>query len=154
AVVWTREHLSAHAWRVLEQLPSRARAAQEVLVCHGDLHDAGCYVSDSARASRALAQLAALEPNARVLVTGHTHHQTLFSSAPGFRQVPAGAEIPLPRAGSCLVNPGSVGQSRDQLAVARYALLHLERGTVTYAALDYDHTTTTRKLRRRHLAPR
>jgi hypothetical protein len=68
--------------------------------------------------------------------------------------VPAGAEIPLPRAESCLVNPGSVGQSRDQLAVARYALLHLERGTVTYAALDYDHTTTTRKLRRLHLAPR
>src|SRR5215468_4319962 len=41
AAVWTREHLSAHARRVLEQLPSRAKAAQEVLVCHGDLHDAG-----------------------------------------------------------------------------------------------------------------
>ena len=153
SALWTRVHLPREAREFLSKLPAWADAAPGVVVCHGDLASADRYVSTPPRAREALEQLAALRPEARVLVCGHTHQQLFFSSRDGFLPMAPGSEKKLPDAERCLINPGSVGQERRERAtreqpLARYAWLDLERGIVTYRAVPYDHAATLRKLRR------
>ncbi len=151
AAVWTRHHLSAETKTFLQRLPRWIEAAPGVVVCHGDLLDAGTYVSTDAAACRALDQLDRLRANARVLVCGHTHQPAFFTKRHGFVPVGRPTVVSLRRGETCLVNPGAVGQARDGRPLARYALLDLERCAVSYVALGYDHATTVRKLRQRRL---
>jgi predicted phosphodiesterase len=154
AAVWTREHLTDSAWAFMEALPHRLEAAPGVVVCHGDLLSADTYVSTREQAEEALAQLRAAWPQAAVLVCGHTHRAALFTSADGFRQVSGPGDQDFGRAHPCLINPGAVGQSRDTNPLARYAVLDVERQTVSFRELPYDHLTTLRKLRQAKLVAR
>jgi predicted phosphodiesterase len=154
AAVWTRDHLSSEAKEFLQSLPMWIEAAPGVVVCHGDLESADTYVSTDAGARRALEQLDRLRPGARILVCGHTHHAALFAERMGFISCARVTDFRLPRRETCLLNPGAVGQARDDRPLARYAVVDLERGIVSYAALEYDHATTVRKLRQRRLVAR
>jgi diadenosine tetraphosphatase ApaH/serine/threonine PP2A family protein phosphatase len=154
AAVWTRRHLSSETMAFLGQLPAWIEAAPGVVVCHGDLESAGNYVSTVGGARLALDQLDQLRCEARLLVCGHTHHPMFFTEQHGIVSAARATELILPKRGTCIVNPGAVGQARDDRPVARYALLDLERGLVSYAALEYDHATTVRKLRQRRLVAR
>ncbi len=153
AAVWTRKRLSSDAWEFLDSLPPRLEAAPDVIVCHGDLEDADTYVSDAVRADQALKQLASGWPGARILVCGHTHHPALYSRAGGFDRVPAPTERALPPDTAHIINPGAVGQSRDDQPLARYAVLDLHTDTVRFRALPYDHGTTIAKARQAGLVP-
>jgi predicted phosphodiesterase len=145
AAVWTRSHLGPAARSFIEQLPSSLEAAPGVVVCHGDLESADTYVSSRERAEKAMAQLHARYPSAKVLVCGHTHHAALFTRERGFQLVAGGSEHDLP--GPCLINPGSVGQARGAAPRASYAVLDLERGRVSFLEVAYDCRATLRKLR-------
>lgn len=149
AALWTREHLSAASEAAISRLPTWREATAGIIICHGDLESADTYVCTPERARAALGQLRARSRAARVLVCGHTHHALFFTEAQGLVPVPPGTELFLPRSERCLVNPGAVGQERQQRApLARYAVLDLERGAVVYVALPYDHGITERKARR------
>jgi predicted phosphodiesterase len=149
AAVWTRRQLGAAARGFIEKLPSSARAAPGVVVCHGDLADADTYVSSAERAQAALAQLEAAHPGAEVLVCGHTHSAALFTRERGFRLMRGAGEqaFSVP----CLINPGAVGQARDAAPLARYALLDTQRRSVCFREVAYDYRTTLRKLREARL---
>jgi peptidoglycan/xylan/chitin deacetylase (PgdA/CDA1 family)/predicted phosphodiesterase len=154
AAVWTREKLSGSSLELLEQLPLWTEPARGVVVCHGDLRDAGTYVSDRSRAVAALGQMHELRPEARLLVCGHTHQAMFFTEATGTVHAESDLELLLPDTGSCLINPGAVGQARDSRPIARYALLDLERRIVRYFGVAYDHPATLQKLRRTGLVAR
>ena len=154
AAVWTREKLSAQSLEWLGQLPLWTEPAPGVVVCHGDLRDAGTYVSDRARAVAALRQMHELRPEARLLVCGHTHQALFFTEASGLIHTDSDMELVLPESGACLINPGAVGQARDTRPLARYALLDLERRMVRYFGVAYDHPATIQKLRRTGLVAR
>ncbi|MDP2341883.1 MAG: metallophosphoesterase family protein [Deltaproteobacteria bacterium] len=152
AVAWTREHLSRRAMGLLAALPPVADLG-ELVVCHGDLDDAGTYVSGAARAAAALARLRELHPAARLLVCGHTHHAMCFSARRGLVPVRCSTADVDVDAGPWLLNPGAVGQAREGVALASYALLDLERGAASFLSLGYDHATTIQKMRRAGLTP-
>jgi len=154
AAAWTRAHLSSGARKVLENLPPWLDVAPGVVACHGDLRSADRYVHNAQLANGALEQLSQLRPGARILVCGHTHRAMFFAEDRGLLEAPAGRTIDLSRTERCLINPGAVGQARNSEPLARYALLDLERQSVCYLALAYDHATTERKLRQRGLVPR
>src|SRR6266511_2415617 len=99
--------------------------------------DSRAYVAAPDQARRELAALHRTDPAARVLVLGHTHRPWLFHETAG--TAPA-ADTTLPPAGRLLVNPGSVGQSRQREWVprARFALLDLDRGEVRFFTEPYD----------------
>jgi predicted phosphodiesterase len=136
AVAWTKRKLSRAAKVALAQLPSYVNVTREIVVCHGDLDDAGTYVSDEARASHALDRLREMNPKARTLICGHTHTPMWFTRANN---------------GMHLLNPGGVGQARDGKLLARYALLDEQP---KFIAVPYDHRTTIAKLRDAGLVPR
>ena len=127
---WTASVLPAHTREALATLPLEADAGDDVLVTHGGLGDPTRYVRSEADAGGQLRALAGAAPAARVLVLGHTHVAQLVDLG-----------------GRRLVNPGSVGQSRDRHAVARAAVLETETRDVRFLELDYDVAAARRALR-------
>jgi predicted phosphodiesterase len=156
AVAWTRERLSPAARRALRALPAVAETEGAVVVCHGDLDDAGVYVSDFPRARSALARLQAARPQARILVCGHTHEAVALGRHGALGAAAPGATLEFEDAERALVNPGAVGQTRDGTVGARYALLDptADRPRVSFVAVPYDSATTVAKLRAAGLVAR
>jgi predicted phosphodiesterase len=83
---------------------------------------------------------------ADLVVLGHTHRPWLY---PG-----PGPGRPLPDAPPTLLNPGSVGQSREWLPRARLAIVDLARRRVTLHALAYPDDACRAALARAGLSPR
>jgi diadenosine tetraphosphatase ApaH/serine/threonine PP2A family protein phosphatase len=152
AALWTRRTLSAPTRAWLEQLPARLELAEDgLLVCHGDLDDVQHYVRSERAARELLAAAARRFPAARLVVAGHTHAPLLCEE-----EGPCGPAAPgeAKRAGGgrALVNPGSVGQSRDGVPEARYAQYDARTGALRFCSLAYDHAAAEAKMQRAGLA--
>ncbi|MFL5956996.1 MAG: metallophosphoesterase family protein [Solirubrobacterales bacterium] len=146
---WTWNVLEKDARSFLEGLPATAATDDGVVVAHGSLDDPAQYVLDAAAAAEQLRLLGERHPRAQVLVLGHTHRPFAFP----------GLERRL-ESDPWLLNAGSVGQSRERKAVARAAVLELDRREARFLTIDYDIRATKRELRTAglpehacHLAP-
>lgn len=143
AVTWTQRTLTRPLIALLRGLPNVARAGEhgEVVVCHGTVDDAGIYVSNASRAAAAIARARAMFRGVRLVVCGHTHTPMWLHSD-----------------GALLVNPGAVGQARDGVVRARYALVdpctvHAASAAVKFFDVDYDASRTVEKMRAAGLVP-
>lgn len=132
ATRWTRSALRHDVREFLAALPLQ-RTVARMLVTHGSLGDPEEYVRQPGRADVLLASLPA---GLDLLLLGHTHEPWVHAERAGTllrREV-----------GRCvvdervLVNPGSVGQSRDACPDARFAVVDLGAGAVELAAVPYD----------------
>lgn len=148
AATWTRRQLGPEQLRFLRELPICRPITPQLWMCHGDLHSADVYVSDHVAAEGALQQLRAVAPDAQVLVCGHTHHAAIYASEGGFRVYAEPGCVALAGGPVHVVNPGAVGQSRDGVPMARFAVLDVEQRTLTFERLAYDHAQTETKMRR------
>jgi diadenosine tetraphosphatase ApaH/serine/threonine PP2A family protein phosphatase len=147
---WTREVLSEGTRRYLAALPERA-LVDGVMLAHGSLEDPTEYVTEPLQAERQLDRLQREEPEARILVLGHTHQPWAYATSRGVLARRAPASVRLGPGGRHLLNPGSVGQSRDRAADARFAVLDLGRGMAEFHAIPYDLGACREALRRRGL---
>ncbi|MCC2672270.1 MAG: metallophosphoesterase [Armatimonadetes bacterium] len=147
---WTRDELRDDTRQFLQALPRRVEIEAETVLAHGSLDDPQEYVTRPAQAEQQLRQLTTAFPAARRLVLGHTHRQWHFT--PGWTVHPATSAEPAPQ-GPVLINPGSVGQSRDRSPNARFGILDLETGDVLLRAVAYDAAACRDALRSRGLSP-
>ena len=148
AATWTREQLSPAQQAFLRSLPIYRPISEQVSMCHGDVINADTYISDAASAKRALEQLQDVAPQARVLVCGHTHHAAVYTPALGFEVQREAVTMALDLDSGCVLNPGAVGQARDGVPTARFAILDLDQRTVDFFKLGYDHQRTEAKMRK------
>ncbi len=132
SLAWTRATLSQETRRYLAGLPATEDPGSGVRMAHGSWEDPRCYVTRAEHADRELALIRELDPACRVLVLGHTHRSWLYGGGAGTTEIRFGEPLALPTlptlptlpaAGPVLLNPGSVGQSRDREPRARFALL-------------------------------
>jgi predicted phosphodiesterase len=144
---WTRERLRDDVVDYLSALPVRAEVGP-VVVTHGSIDDPEEYVSSVRRASAQLLRLRAEHPGARVLVLGNTHRQMLFTDAAGRATIRPGVPIPVDGLDGHVLNPGSVGQSRqwEWPPRARAAVLDVDRQTVVFERIPYDLRAARRDL--------
>lgn len=151
---WTRSVLRSDCLAYLSGLPGVLRLP-DVVLAHGSIGDPVTYVREPDQARRELDELRRTGTSARTLVLGHTHRPWLFGAAAG--TVPAAPDglVPLPPDDRILLNPGSVGQSRqaERVPLARFALLDLHRRQVRFFAEPYDVPAAVAALRR-HGLPR
>lgn len=135
---WTQGILRPDVRGWLAQLPLRLEA-DGMVITHGSLDDVEEYIRSDAQAQRQLQRLEDVAPDARMLVLGHTHHARIVREASG--TVTRRPHTPVSFASSrLLVNPGSVGQSRqlERRPRARLALVDTATHHVELEAVDYD----------------
>jgi diadenosine tetraphosphatase ApaH/serine/threonine PP2A family protein phosphatase len=124
-------------------------------IVHGSPVDEDEYLVDAAEASTAFQYV-----TTPLVFFGHTHLQGGFVwRRDGVRLVPNPAwqdgcgplEFELDAA--YLINPGSVGQPRDNDPRAAFALYNSEEGFMTYCRLPYDVAKAQEKIRHAGLPP-
>lgn len=146
AVAWTREQLTEENLEYLRALPGGPLDLGDFLLVHGSVLDEDEYLIDM---SDAVEQLAAAP--GRLVFFGHTHVQGGF-----FQLDPAKARaaalngspsrLRIAAGDTHLVNPGSVGQPRDLIWQAAYALYDSEQRAVEYRRCAYDVQTAQDKI--------
>lgn len=135
AMEWTRGRISASTRGWLDALPERHAASGCTLV-HGSPRDPIWEYVTSATIARA--NLAVL--TTPVGLNGHTHVPVAFVEQDGRVDVVAPEDGTQLEFGGrrVLVNPGSVGQPRDGIPTASYAVLDSGGGRCTWHRVPYD----------------
>lgn len=147
AMDWTRGRLSEAHRSFLAGLPMTARDGDALYVHASASHpEAWSYVTSDTRATPSFRAV-----TARLIFCGHTHVPLLASEdhtgmvrEQTFRPNLA---IPLIRSRRWLAVVGAVGQPRDGVAQAGWALLDLAKTELTFRRTAYDTARTAAKLR-------
>ncbi len=147
---WTRSVLNAEARGVLSALPLTARI-DDIVVAHGTLDSPSDYTWRPDDYAEQLNRLHEVHADADTLVLGHYHEPVAWGPAGGLPI--ERAPVPLAAARPRLLNPGSVGQSRELRARARFLVLDTDRDTAAFHAVPYDVGASRRALRERGLHP-
>jgi predicted phosphodiesterase len=146
---WTRRELSRDSRRYLDALPSVVTTPDGVVVAHGSLESPAEYVRNADQRNAQLALLERMHPEAHVLILGHTHRRVAHGADVGTSRLRWRGSVALAPSDRYLLNPGSVGQSRERTARARFMVLDLDRRRVTYYSVAYDLAGCRRALRDR-----
>jgi diadenosine tetraphosphatase ApaH/serine/threonine PP2A family protein phosphatase len=149
AVKWTGAHISAGTREFLEALPlTLAPGGLDVTLVHGmPGGPLSWYLHSRLDAADCLADV-----ETRHCLVGHTHVPVAFrETAPGVTLSAGrrshGDEILLGGARHVL-NPGSVGQPRDDDPRAAYMLIDTDDGRVTWRRVAYDIATVQAAIRK------
>jgi predicted phosphodiesterase len=148
SLAWTAAAISPRTRAALEALAVLADAG-DVVVAHGSLDDPQEYVRDVEAALGQLGELERRHPAARALVLGHTHQPLAVIAAGAL----ATDRVPLAPGERVVLNPGSVGQSREREPLARALVLDLAAGEARFVHTGYDSEACRAALRRRGLDP-
>lgn len=147
AIDWTRAQLTLLQRGWLATLPLTQETGGALLV-HASAHAPQDWIyvrsADRARASfRACRH--------QTILCGHAHIPLLVSADPAGRcsEIPIrpGQPVPLLRQRRWLAVVGAVGQPRDGVAQAGYAVFDTAAGTLTFRRVPYDNLETARKSR-------
>jgi diadenosine tetraphosphatase ApaH/serine/threonine PP2A family protein phosphatase len=101
------------------------------------------YVYTMAQAERIFS-----ETDARLIFVGHTHVPGIISHRPGMGcRVESGLKIDMEPGRRYLVNTGSVGQPRDGVSAASFALVDVQRGRINIRRIPYNVGEAQEKIR-------
>lgn len=153
AIEWTRAQLNPAQIEFLTRLPLTAQN-HDCLFVHANAWAPAQweYITNAVDARSSMAAT-----NARYTFCGHIHEPMLYNigrdaHAVAFKPVP-GTPIPLGTQRRWLAIPGSVGQPRDGIVAACYALLDTGPPCMTFYRVPYDVETAAAKVRRAGLPP-
>lgn len=148
ANIWNGRQLDPQHRALLEQLPPLHEVDERFYVAHGSPREPVWeYLLSRAQAEENFPVF-----TQQVCFIGHSHIPLVFAQRPdGICEDPQlardGAVIELRPGWRYFINPGSVGQPRDQDPRAAYALLDTDANTVTFHRVEYDISSTQRQMR-------
>ncbi|HEV3041910.1 MAG TPA: metallophosphoesterase family protein [Candidatus Angelobacter sp.] len=153
AALWTHNHLSDENLEFLRQLPKGPlHGTEHVTLVHGSARDEDEYVLVLHDAQPLLS-----ETNTPLTFFGHTHIQCGFSEEnhhrwqtlmPIYRSV-TGVQhfmFHLRPGARYLINPGSVGQPRDNDPRAAFLLYDMDEGSITFYRVPYNISAAQKKI--------
>ncbi len=149
AINYSIGQLDAHDFRYLRNLPRVEVLWDEFLLCHGSPENIEAYIANLFQARRVFNLLRKCYGGIRVCFYGHTHVQKLWMcDQRGKVSAPPGApeSVRLEPGGLYLVNPGSVGQSRQGDNLAHYLVFDSDENTVWFRAVSYDVAAAQKKI--------
>jgi predicted phosphodiesterase len=152
-IQWTRSVLRDDCRALIAGLPLVLRV-DDLVMTHGSLSSPEEYVTRNVQAAEQLRLLSVQHPNAKLLVVGHTHRPVLYSQKhDSMRAVRAREEL-LPGFDRFLLNPGSVGQSREREREprSRFMLIDLQHRWVRFYESPYDVAACQQALHERGLS--
>ncbi len=147
AIEWTKDRLDSGQRAFLAGLPL-SHEEEQVLFVHASANDPGAwsYVTSDTRAAPSFRAT-----KARLILCGHVHVPLLASCDVGgvvraqvFRP---GLAIPLLPSRRWLAVVGSVGQPRDGVTQAAWALVDTGKGEITFRRTSYDVAGAASRIR-------
>jgi diadenosine tetraphosphatase ApaH/serine/threonine PP2A family protein phosphatase len=147
ALEWTREQLTPAQKDFLASLPFSVEQG-EVLFVHSEAASPASwiYVVSAQEADRSMDAA-----HQRVTFCGHVHRPQLYyrsgSKPTMFFQPSTGMAIPLAKSHKWHVVLGSVGQPRDEIPSAAYALYDAAKSVLTFQRVAYDVERAARKIK-------
>ncbi len=163
AIQWTSDVLVPANRQYLEDLSLLQVVDDALVIVHAALHpqpNEATRIRNETDARPSLQLLASGYPGHCVCFLGHTHHRTAYVLANGEVAKLDNDELHLDRTSAYLINPGSVGQSRDEDPSASFLIYDSELRIVQFHRINYDHATARSKavaqglIRRPHLVMR
>ena len=149
AVEWTRKQLTNDDRQWLRELPLVLQVESFTIV-HATLDgpERWGYVFDKLAAAASFTH-----QETDVCFFGHTHVPVAFAKDTAIRDGTY-SKFKIEPGRKYFTNPGSVGQSRDGVAKATYAIYDLDECTVELRRLDYDIPAAQAKIRKSGLPTR
>lgn len=146
AIDWTRPRLNARQKAFLQNLPLQEREGDALYVhASADTPAAWHYVTDASAARRAFEAT-----QARLIFCGHVHVPCIYritATAKVVEFTPADATpIELSPMWRWLNVIGAVGQPRDRIAAAAYAMFDTARNTIAHHRVPYDAASAAAKI--------
>lgn len=154
AIEWTRGVLESEHAAFLASLPVYRPLDAETFLVHGALYPTPndrFHLTKPERIAQSFGMLISGKIPARVCFFGHTHRAVAYRCDGEGKAAepvhPHGGSwcIELAAEGYYLINPGSVGQPRDDDARAGCAVFDTSRGTLELHRLEYDFASTLRR---------
>jgi len=142
AIHWTRTQLDGDDIAWLRDLPLQADVDRKTMLVHSTVHDpiAFDYLLTSYDAHLSMRVL-----KKPLCFVGHSHIPITFMERGGLGFTFADT-IDLTRVEKVIVNPGSVGQPRDENPDAAFAIYDTVKRRVTLHRVPYDIETAARKI--------
>lgn len=142
AILWTREQITADDRTWLHDLPLQADLDGMATLVHSTLHNPAAfdYLLTSYDAHLSMSVL-----ERPLLFVGHSHIPITFMERGGLGFTFADA-IDLTKVDKAIINPGSVGQPRDENPSAAYAIYDTVKRRVTLHRVPYDITAAADKI--------
>jgi diadenosine tetraphosphatase ApaH/serine/threonine PP2A family protein phosphatase len=141
ATWWTTARLTTEHMQYLESLPNRIIEDDWMLVHGSPRHPVWEYVYTASVAHQNFALF-----DSPVCFLGHTHIQLYISENMARRNKrplqPQNGEVLQLTGDRYIINPGSVGQPRDSIPTAAFALFDPDAATVTFRRVEYDIAAT------------
>ncbi len=147
ALEWTAEHLTEECKNYMRQFPEKARL-DDMLIVHSNPYKPQSW-------EYILSRLDALfyfqRTSEKVILFGHTHIPVVYEYNPEEDNTasisPVGREIQLDIENMrYMLNPGSVGQPRDNDPRAAYGILDTDKWTFTVKRVDYNIEKAAQKI--------
>jgi putative phosphoesterase len=156
AVIWSGDQLTDHHKAFLKQLPATRVIQDRFLACHGSPISPDAYISHHFQGKRVLNMLRRELNPATVCFFGHTHRRAVwYQDVRGkVAQLTISQEkFHLEPDNLYLINPGSVGQPRNQIPLASYAVFDTAEFVLQYKLVPYNIGSAQNKILAANLPP-
>jgi predicted phosphodiesterase len=140
-IQWARSKISNDNRHYLKTLPITHSVNEAILLVHGSLvpePNFSRYLVSIADASKNFEVIQKASPTPRMILFGHTHIPEIFQLREGVVSRRPEEIVNLYSDGTYLINPGSVGLSRNGDPRASYAVLDTDASTVTIHRVEFD----------------
>lgn len=149
ALQFTRESLTSADFDYLRGMPQVQTLHERYLLCHGTPENVEAYIVNMFQAKRAFNLLRKRFPRIRACFYGHTHFQKLWMRDPRGKVTavkPLPPSVRLHNDSMYLINPGSIGQPRQQDNRAHYLVFDSDTEEVHFKAVAYDIAKAQEKI--------
>ena len=155
AVDWTRQALSAEIIRLLAELPRALQPEAGIHLFHGLPNNVNGYIRTSETAEQVLSYFTDRYPLMRLAFFGHTHRSAVFTQLTGrpLRTFEPDREILISSGRRYLINPGSVGQPRNNDPRTQYLVFDPDQGRIRFRKIEYDVQAAQARILEAHLPP-
>jgi predicted phosphodiesterase len=145
ATIWTHSALTPENMEYVAGLQAGPLAVEDFTIVHGSPLNEDEYLINLPEAEEAFAY-----QQSPLVFFGHTHVQGGFEQRRKTRRIEPSVKLSLlelETGSAYLINPGSVGQPRDENAEAAFVIFDSAEQTVTYHRTPYDIEKAQTKIR-------
>lgn len=146
-IEYTRRNLREDQLEFISTLPDERYWQDIFLFVHGSPRHKDEYINSLQASRNSLNLLRKERPFVSICFYGHTHLPYVICSKGIETELQQDRSIDLDKRFTYLVNPGSVGQPRDQCPLASCVVFDIDKHRLSYYRFKYDLMTTQQKIK-------